>query len=178
LAACTPNLPEVPGIPGFGPAVIDVMPGLRLGVPRGYCLDRAASTIAEEGSTCLLGPFHDEAGAAPAVLRVSFGAAGSASALAADPAALAAFFASEAGRATLSPTGRASDVRILKALTQGPDFLLLIQSTREGEYWRAISGLSGRLLTVSAIGTNKVPLPVDQSRAIVEKTLLAQRAVN
>lgn len=173
LAACTPTLPA---IPGFGPSVVDLLPGVRLGIPQGYCLDRQASSIAEDGSTLLLGRCHDSVGAVPAILRVSLGSPGSAGVLAAPPADLAAFFTSPAGRASLSPSGRPNDVRILKAMTQGPDFLLNIASDREGNYWRAISGHSGRLITVSAIGTAEAPLSPEDSRKLVEATLAAQSA--
>lgn len=175
LAACTPTLPA---IPGFGPSVVDLLPGVSLGIPRGYCLDRQASTIAEEGSTLLLGRCHDSVGAVPAILRVSLGGPGSAGVLAAPPADLAAFFTSAAGRASLAPSGKPGDVRIIKALSQGGDFLLNIASTREGSYWRAISGHSGRLVTVSAIGTAQSPLTPDDSRKLVEATLAAQATTN
>lgn len=172
LAAC------VPQHFGSGDGAVSVGPGMNLGIPRGYCLDRAASTVAEAGSTFLLGRCRDDSKAIPAILRVSFGPPGSASVLAADPAALAAFFTSEAGRATLAPSGNASHVRVIKALSENEDFLLNIDSKEEGRYWRAISGLKGRLITISAIGTLEVPLPADQGRALVHQMLDAQRAAN
>lgn len=170
LAACVPG-------PNAATSV-EVQAGMNLGVPRGYCLDQAASTISEEGSTLLLGRCRDDSKAIPAILRVSFGPPGSASVLAADPADLAAFFTSAAGRATLSPTGNPRDVRVIKALSQDGDFLLHIASAREGQYWRAISGLKGRLVTISAIGTAQVPLAAEQGRELVQMMLAAQRAAN
>lgn len=178
LVACTPTLPTLPSlpdIPGFGPETVEVMPGVTLGLPQGYCLDREASSIADEGSALLLGRCHDDVGAVPAVLRVSLGAPGSASVLATAPADLAAYFTSEAGRASLSPSGNPGDIHIVTALSQGPDFLLQIDSTTEGRYWRAITDLTGRLITVSAIGTRNVPLTAQDSRNLVEQTLAAQQ---
>lgn len=175
LAACTPTLPALPGIPGFGPNEVEVIPGVTLGLPPGYCLDRAASRIADEGSALLLGRCNDNVGAVPAVLRVSLGAPGSASVLAADPADLAAFFTSEAGRTSLSPSGNPGDVHILTALRQGSDFLLQIDSRTEGRYWRAITDHAGRLVTISAIGTRNVPLTPEDSRNLVDQTLAAQQ---
>jgi hypothetical protein len=176
VAGCTANLPTLTDLPGFGPSQIDLLPGVALGVPRGYCLNREASKIADEGSALLLGRCNDAVGTVPAVLRISLGAPGSAGVLATTPTDLAAFFTSEAGRASLSPNGRPGDVRVLKALTQGPDFLLHIASPREGSYWRAITAVSGRLVTVSAIGTKEVPLKPEDSRALVDRTLAAQTA--
>ena len=91
---------------------------------------------------------------------------------------LAAFFTSADGRATLSRSGNPSDVTVNRAVMAGEDFLMLLSDQTVGTYWRAITGLRGRVLTVSAGGTVEVPLTPEASREILDATLAALHAAN
>lgn len=151
---------------------------LQIGVPPGYCIDGKASREARDTAVFLMGRCTDAVKATPALITVSIGQGGSAGVMTAGGPALAAFFASNQGRATLSRSGRASDVKIIAALGSGDAFLLHLQDRNVGEYWRAVIGVKARLVTLSATGTDEVPLAPPEGRKILESTLEALRAAN
>lgn len=151
---------------------------LQIGVPPGYCIDGKASREARDTAVILMGRCSDAMKAIPALITVSIGQGGSAGAMTAGGPALAAFFASSQGRATLSRSGRAGDVKIIAALGSGDAFLLHLQDRNVGEYWRAVIGVKARLVTLSATGTDEVRLDAAEGRKILEKALDALRAAN
>lgn len=151
---------------------------IEIGVPPGYCIDGGASSEATDGVVILMGRCTDEVKAIPALLSVSIGQGGSAGVMAAGGPALAAFFSSEQGRATLSRDGTASDIRVIEALSAGDAFLLHLQDRGEGEYWRAVIGIKGRLVTISATGTPELPLPPADGRNVLDAALDAMRKAN
>jgi hypothetical protein len=151
---------------------------LNMGVPAGYCIDRAASREAQDSAVVIMGRCADNVKALPAVLTVSVGQAGTAGAMAAGGQALASFFTSEEGRATLSRDGRASSVQVVEALSSGDAFLMHLSDAQEGGYWRAILGLSGRLITVSVTGSPDLPLAPEDGRKVLDKAVAAMQAAN
>lgn len=166
--------------PGFGGArSAPVLDGaIEIGVPAGYCIDGGTSRVATDGVVILMGRCTDEVRAIPALLSVSIGQGGSAGVMTAGGPALAAFFASSQGRATLSRDGRAGDIRILEALSAGDAFLLHLQDRSVGEYWRAVIGVKGRLVTISATGTPDLPLDPKDGRKVLDAALDAMRRAN
>jgi hypothetical protein len=151
---------------------------LSIGVPAGYCIDGGASRESGDGAVILMGRCNDAARAIPAVVSVSVGQGGSAGVMTAGGPALAAFFSSVQGRATLSRGGQASDIKVIAALGVGDAFLLHLQDRSQGEYWRAVIGIKGRLVTVSATGTQEVPLSPADGRKVLEASLDAMRRAN
>ena len=166
--------------PGFGGArTAPVLGGaLQIGIPAGYCIDGGASRETRDGAVILMGRCTNEVKAIPALVSVSIGQGGSAGVMTAGGPALAAFFASKQGSATLSRDGRASDIRIIEALGAGDAFLLHLQDRSMGEYWRAVIGLKGRLVTISATGTPDLPLAAKDGRKVLDATLDAMRRAN
>ena len=166
--------------PGFGGArTASVLGGaMQIGVPAGYCIDGGASRETRNGAVILMGRCSNEVKAIPALVSVSIGQGGSAGVMTAGGPALAAFFGSRQGRATLSRDGRASDIRIIEALGAGDAFLLHLQDRSMGEYWRAVIGLKGRLVTISATGTADLPLVAKDGRKVLDATLDAMRRAN
>ncbi len=166
--------------PGFGGArSTPVLDGaIEIGVPAGYCIDGGASREARDGVVILMGRCTDEVRAIPALVSVSIGQGGSAGVMTAGGAALAAFFSSAQGRATLSRDGRASGVRMIEALSLGDAFLMRLQDRNLGEYWRAVVGIKGRLVTLSTTGTPDVPLNPKDGRKVLDATLNAMRLAN
>lgn len=150
----------------------------QVGVPSGYCIDRSASRESGDKAVVIMGRCADNLKAAPALLTVSIGDPGSAGVMAAGGKALAEFFTSNAGRATLSREGRAGEVRVVEALSKGDAFLLHLIDRREGEYWRAILGQAGRLVTVSVTGTPDLPLDPAAGRKVLDQTLAALASAN
>ncbi len=166
--------------PGFGGArTASVLGGaIQVGVPAGYCIDGGASRETRTGAVILMGRCTNEVKAVPALVSVSIGQGGSAGVMTAGGPALAAFFGSKQGRATLSRDGRASDIRVIEALGAGDAFLLHLQDRSMGEYWRAVIGLKGRLVTISATGTPDLPLAAKDGRRVLDATLDAMRRAN
>lgn len=166
--------------PGFGGArSAPVLDGaIEIGVPAGYCIDGGASREARDGVVILMGRCTDEVSAIPALLSVSIGQGGSAGVMTAGGPALAAFFASDQGRATLSRDGRAGDIAIVEALGAGDAFLLHLKDRTAGEYWRAVIGVKGRLVTISATGTPDLPLDPADGRKVLDAALDAMRRAN
>jgi hypothetical protein len=116
--------------------------------------------------------------AAPALISVSVGQGGSAGVMIAGGAALAAFFTSDQGRATLSREGRASDVQVIEVSSADNAFLIHLIDRSVGEHWRAVIGVAGRLVTISATGTETVPLPPAESRKVLDLALAALARAN
>jgi hypothetical protein len=141
----------VPGDGGFTtPRASAVLGGtVKVGLPRGYCIDRRAGREADDTAVIVMGRCRTDVDAAPAVLTTAIGPTASGGVLDGGGAALAAYFTSDAGRAALSRTGRASDVAILQAKTVGAAFLLRIADRNAGTYWRGVESVAGRLVTVT-----------------------------
>lgn len=173
LAACQ-------GVGGFTSArKAPVLGGaLQIGVPSGYCIDGKASHESGDTAVILMGRCSDAMRAIPALISVSIGQSGSAGVMTAGGPALAAFFNSPQGRATLSRNGRASSVKVIAALGSGDAFLLHLQDKTAGEYWRAVIGIKSRLVTISTTGTDAVPLAAADGRKVLEDTLNALRSAN
>lgn len=167
------------GFPGAGPRQAELFGGdVTAATAAGYCIDGSKSVETADSAVVMIGRCFYGARARPAVVTVTVGAPGSAAVLAAGPEALAAFFTSPEGRATLARSGLAEDVDVTTAVQSGEDFLILLTDGDSGPYWRAVTGLSGRLVTVSAMGTSRAPLDEDGSRAVLDAALAALRRAN
>lgn len=176
LAACQ----TVPGAPGAnlgtasGP--VRVLAGdVKVEGPRGYCADPASLQQRDDSAVLLLGRCSSETAVPPAVLTVAVGRSGSASVFAAGGGELAGFFKTDTGRATLSRRGAARDVSIVTALMSKGAFLLRIRDRAQGEYWRAMVPVGGRMISVSAAGPD---LPLAEGRRLVEATVTVLRRIN
>lgn len=165
---------------GFGSArSAPVLNGaIQVGIPAGYCIDTKSSRAGKDSAVVLMGRCSDAVLAKPALITVAIGKSGSAGVMTADGAALATFFTSTQGRVALSRSGRAADVTVISALSSGDAFLLHIKDRAVGEYWRAVVGINGRLVTLSATGTETVPLTPVDGRVLIDATLKALRAAN
>jgi hypothetical protein len=146
--------------------------------PAGYCIAPGAGQRGEDSAVVLMGRCSAGSEADPAVLTLSVGAAGSAGAMAAGGEALVAFFQSDEGRAMLSREGRADDVQVREAVGVGDAFLMHVADRAVGDYWRALAGVRGRLVTISASGPEGQALPAGKGRALVEAAVAALRRAN
>jgi hypothetical protein len=152
--------------------------GLRVVPPRGYCIDKAASA-----AIVLMGRCAGVANRPPAILTAAVGGPGSAGALGGGGEALAAFFTSEAGKKALSRSGRARSVTVLEAVGVRDAFLIRLADTSPGgraqpESWRAVVGLGGRMVTLTATGPAAAPLTREEGRRLIEDFLRAMRNAN
>jgi hypothetical protein len=146
--------------------------------PRGYCVDPAATREQGDTAVVLMGRCKFALAVEPALLTVSIGPVASAGAMAAGGEALTAYFTSTDGRAALSRIGRAGDVTVLEALMADDAYLLHLKDRVVGDYWRAVVGLNGRLVTISANGAQDAPLAPASGRALLDATLAALRRAN
>lgn len=146
--------------------------------PAGYCIAPGAGRRGADNAVVLMGRCRAGTDASPAMLTLSVGEAGSAGAMAAGGAALAEYFTSSAGRAALSRDGRARDVIVLEAVSTQNAFLLHVRDRAVGDYWRAILGLRGRLVTLSVAGPEGQPLEAAKGRGLLDAAVAALRRAN
>lgn len=166
-------------VPGGGIRSVALLDGAVVAAaPAGYCVAPGAGRRGEDSAVVLMGRCSDRSEADPAVVTLSVGAAGSAGAMTAGGAALADFFRSDEGRAMLSREGRAADVRVLEAVGRTDAFFLHVEDRSVGDYWRALTGVRGRLVTVSVAGPEGQALPPAKGRALVESAVTALRKAN
>ncbi|MBN2630154.1 MAG: hypothetical protein JXR75_06415 [Rhodobacteraceae bacterium] len=146
-----------------------------LAAAKGYCPDPAMVTQTDGAAVALIGRCSDRETTHPAVLTVSIGQAGSGSAMAAGQASVVAFLQGDAGRAMLSRDGKADNVKIISARGVDGQVLLQVQDVAIGRHWRAMLDVSGRLVSITAVGPG---LPDAVGRALVQDTAAALRRAN
>ena len=144
---------------------------MTIATPPGYCIDPKASAARGKAVVVMIGRCRAEGQVAPAVVSVTVGASASAGVLLAGPDALAKFFTSAQGRTLLARDGHAGRVIVMQALVAKGSLFLHVKDQTAGEYWRAISAMQGRLVTVSASGTKGTPLTPDQGFRLVQDVL-------
>lgn len=178
LAACQP----VAGLPGLSKlnmltepkGSVTVLDGaVRITGPKGYCPDTETLHSADDSAVVLLGRCFAESETPAALVSVTVGQAGTGQP--SDGAELAAFFASDTGRATLSQRGRSGDIEVLTALSSKGVFLIQVQDRNQPPYWRAMTALAGRMVSVRVNGPELSP---PEGRALVEATVRALRRAN
>lgn len=173
LLACQPGSTVAPT--GSVSMLNDTM---QIGLPRGYCIDKNASKDNGTTAVAFLGRCASTAKTQPALISIAIGAPGSAGVMLASGQDLSAFFTSNVGRKTLSRNSRARDVRVISA--SGSDNLLRLRlfDAPIGEYWRGITAIRGRLVTISTIGSREQPLDPIEGRKLLDATLSRMQAVN
>lgn len=147
--------------------------------PAGYCVDRDASRERDDRAVILMGRCAGAAATAPALITVSLGAPGSAGVLRRGARAMSDYFTSPAGRAALARDGRAASVRVLRASVADDALVLRVEDRAAGGYWRAVTGLRGRLVTIS-VTAPQAGGPADPAdlRRLLEQALAAMRRAN
>lgn len=151
---------------------------VKVGLPDGYCIDRAASREGRDAAVVLMGRCSTASAPDPAIVTVSVGTAGSASVLRGGGKTLSEFFTSEKGRGMLARSGRPGDVRLLRASDSDGVFFMYISDRRVGEYWRVVTGVKGRLVAVSATGAPGQRLSPEAGRALVTQVVQTVRKAN
>jgi hypothetical protein len=144
----------------------------------GYCVDRKLSRQQSDGAVVLIGRCSATSAQFPVVITVTIGAAASAGAIADGGATLAAFFETSAGRAALSQSGRAETVTIVQSGASGGVYALRINETGVGDYWRAVFGLSGRLVSLSVQAPMDKSLDPSAGQRLLNATIAALRRAN
>lgn len=177
LAACQLET-GVLGQPGQTRAISVLGGAVTVAAPSAYCVDKASVRQQNDGAVVLIGRCNGKSASPPAVMSVTMGGAGSAGVIADGGAAMSAFFSTPAGHAALSRSGDASSVQILKAARLDGAYALYIAEEGVGDYWRAVFGLSGRLITVSVQGPEGAALDAATGQGLLGAAILAMRRAN
>lgn len=151
---------------------------MQVAAPSGYCVDKQSARPQDDGAVVLMGRCNGSSSLAAAVISVTIGAAGSAGVLADGGTALATYFQTEAGRSALSSTGSAASVKVAQASNEDGVFTMRIAEAARGDYWRAIVGISGRLVTLSVQGPIDQPLDATAGRRLMTVSVVAMRKAN
>lgn len=198
LAGCT-LAPGTGSTPAATTARPDAAPPTRMAVasgavvvasPRGFCIDRDASSDRDGGAALVVLSPCQALGAGlfgprpahPALLTAAVAPQGRATAGPVAATALAAFAVSRPGRAALSRAGKAETVTILESLTGADTFLLRIADTApfawgavQPEYWRGVLTVGGRTVTVSVLAMPETPMSRDQGLALLTDFVTTMR---
>ena len=164
--------------PGQTKAISVLGGAMTVAAPSGYCVDKRSARSQVDGAVVLMGRCNGGSNHPAAVISVTIGEAGSAGIVADGGTALAAFFQTSGGRAALSRTDSADSVKIVQAASSDGVFALRIVEAGVGDYWRAIFGLSGRLVTLSVQGPTGSKLDPVTGRALLAASLAAMRKAN
>lgn len=161
--------------------------------PQGYCVDRSASRDSASGAFVLLGSCASLTGSRaagqpqrPAILTASVGPpSAEGTDVAAALPALAEFFQSTAGRAALSRTGEAGSVAVDRvSISDGVLYLHLSDRALasgqavEAGYWRALTAIRGRIVTLAVLSPVSGPLGAAEQRAALDQFVARMRAAN
>lgn len=141
--------------------------------PSGFCIDTIASRDNREGALVMLAACRSLAGGGPgtgrargAILTASVTPAPAPAPVGELALPLAAYFATDEGRAALSRAGDAATVEVMDSRPDGDLFTLHLRDsapfpggTVAAEYRRAILDVNGRMVTVSAYGLPGAGVP-------------------
>lgn len=157
--------------------------------PSGYCIDRAGSNLGGDSAFVVLascgsitGNAQDGAPRAQGLLTASVAKERGPGVLTA-PDVLQAYVTSPAGRAAMARDGRAASVTILETVHLDGAFLIRLRDTSQGNiagveevYWRGLTDLNGRLVTLSVVSFTNKPFSSDASLATLRTFLARIRA--
>ena len=150
--------------------------------PRGFCMDRQASQIAEDNAFVLLGNCNavstNGRGASPkikALLTATISGSGQGS-VTDSMNSMDAFFRSETGRTALSRSSDPGTVQILDSFQQDDVYYLRARDSSTGivpdasdDYWRAYFDLRDQIVSVSVIGFQSDPISPDVGLSTVQE---------
>lgn len=183
LSACQMTLPDATilgapatvGQPVAAPREVRLSTnGLAVAGPQGFCVDPGSIKDTKAGSFVLLASCQALSGtnqntarghkANTAVLTLSISAP-LADSTDFEPDRVKAYFASDAGRATLSRSGKSSTVTLLDVTVEGGAVFVHARDSSapmirglNDEYWRAFLVTSGRLMTATATPFSEAPV--------------------
>lgn len=179
LAACVPGAGGGGGAAPSGGKTMPLLGGaMQAAAPQGYCIDEKATHDEGDGAVVLMGKCSGESKLPPALVTVTIGGPDSSVVLQEGAKALSDYFLSDAGRAALARDGRARSVAIRQTSVADGALMLLVSDREVGNYWRAILGLRGRLVTVSVTAPEDTELSPEDGRKILERTMGALRRAN
>ncbi|MCL4066617.1 hypothetical protein M3484_08535 [Pseudomonas sp. GX19020] len=178
LSACVAPGGTGSGGTGKGGAMSFIGGEIRIEPPAGYCIHPGASSDSSDGAVVLIGECAAKGAVIPAVISVTIGGEGSAAILQSGAKALSDYFMSRPGRAALARDGNPASVNVRQTALSGGALVMRMFDRQVGEYWRAVLGLRGRLVSVSVMAPETSSLSPEQSRTLLEKSITSIRAAN
>ncbi|MEZ5685483.1 MAG: hypothetical protein R3D78_06140 [Paracoccaceae bacterium] len=186
-------------MPDMGAGPQPVQPQVQVGggaltvaAPRGFCADPKTLRDGPQGAFVLFGHCAAMARdptqprpAAPVLLSVTLGADEGLLADAARMQAIAAFFQTDLGRATLARSGRSEDLDLLLSEPGEGQLLLQIRDrsapanvAKAQVYWRMITVIEGRMASLSVMPLADGAVPDATQRRVLQDFLEAIAAAN
>lgn len=190
LTACAGGV----GVPGLSGGKRQVALGggdVVIAGPRGYCVDEGATRDAATGGFAMLAscaaltlsplaPRPD----VRAVLTASVSAVDTTGA-GFDTAAAESFFRSDGGRAMLARSGDAATLTVVASRRSETSLLLALVDTSQGlapgmddAYWRALTELRGRIVTLSVLPPEGAAITPEAGFALTAQFVAQVRALN
>ncbi len=152
--------------------------------PRGYCIDPDGLREGDGAALALVGRCASGT-AAPAILTVAVGPAGTAQGLIGAQQAMANFFASAEGRAALSRTGDGTTVTVDEVVVQGSAVLIRLQDSSpnpqapgQSKSWRSVLPIGNRLVSLTVTGAGDGGLSTTQGQALLTAFVDAMQRSN
>ena len=152
---------------------------LRIAVPQGYCLDRNSLVTNGDTFVALAGRCVEGTVYPAAVISIAVGPQGTAVDVAENVDELISYFETQNGLAALSAAENTPSITLISAQVEKQALLLHLKkhsATKGGlqsDTWRAIVGLSGRLITISISGRDGDALTQAQGAALLKKVISA-----
>lgn len=195
VAACT-EAPDVTAA-GFGfartaPQTIAVANrSVVIGGPPGYCIDRPGSKLGGDTAFVVLAscasitrdPDLGRPGAFGLLTASVAKEEAAGPGLLSAPGPLETLLVSEAGRAALARDGRSASVEILDMSRKDGAIMIRLRDSSQAEltgvedvYWRGLTDLNGRLVTISVVSFVDSPMSADQGLATLRAFLARIRA--
>lgn len=169
LGGCVSSLtsPQVTSSNNAASEIAVVQKSVLISGPKGYCIDPSATRDSADSAFVLLGACEAIAGqgggADAGLLLASLTTSGQGQVAGATDQ-LAAYFASDAGRAALSRSGDADAVKLLDHRVEGDALYLHLRDTSQAslagvapEYWRGMFDVNGHIATVSVMDFAQAP---------------------
>lgn len=161
--------------------------------PPGFCVDPRESRSDDSSAFVLMascaaisGDVRAPAALVPAVLTISVARQGSADTPVRDQfQQLERLLVTPSGRAAMAHDGNPDSVEILETEREGAALLIHTRDSSDGrlgsardDYWRAITDVNGRLITISALSFDARPVSSEAARETVSRTTAKIRALN
>jgi hypothetical protein len=158
--------------------------GMNVAVPLGYCLDRSSLVEKHDTFVALAGRCVNTASHRAAVISIAVGQKGTAVDVVGNEADLKNYVKSADGLAALSNIQKTSRIAVISAKAEQKVFVLHLQnqtpdakSGLQSESWRAIFGISGRLVTVSVKGSYVQALQANEGFDLLQATVVMMHSI-
>lgn len=154
---------------------------MALAAPSGFCVVNDSRVRRDGAEFVAMRPCPGRSAPVAAVLTIAAGAPGSAEGLDLTGAGLAAYFTGTEGRRALSRSGAARSVTVHEVLNSDGAVLLRLTDSSppaEGQGWRAVLALQGRLVTLTARAQNGGGLTRDDGYRLIRRMVQAMVRAN